>query len=134
MVEQEEVERAERPVTVLLVEDEFLIRTMVADEIRQLGWFVVEVGTAEEGLEVVRSPIAIDLLVTDVHMPGSMTGLDLARAVREQRPDTPVVVMSGQPKPAKEHAPLFDVFLPKPVGGLAAAVQALVARTGRRVQ
>lgn len=133
-MEQEQVERAERPVTVLLVEDEYLIRTMVAEEIRQLGWFVVEVGTAEEGLEVVRSPMAIDLLVTDVHMPGSMTGLELASAVREQRPGIPIAIMSGQLEPAPEHFPLFDAFLPKPVDNLAAAVLALVARTARRLQ
>lgn len=99
VLEPEQSISADRPVTVLLAEDEFLVRALIADEMRQLGWQVIEVGTADEAVEIVRSPIELDLVLTDVHMPGSLDGLDLADRVREQRPGIKVAVMSGDYDP-----------------------------------
>lgn len=126
MVAQERWDVAERPVTVLLAEDEYLLRVFIADEIRQLGWKVIEVGTADEGLQIVRSKIEFDLLLTDVHMPGSLNGLDLARTVRKERPATRIAVMSGRLKPEPQFAGLFDVFIPKPATQLMTLIKGLL--------
>lgn len=80
--------------TVLLVDDEELVRMSTADMLAELGYAVVEVGSAEEALRLVDGGVQFDMLVTDHLMPG-MTGTALARAVRERRPGTRVLVISG---------------------------------------
>lgn len=114
METHEQPDVGERPVTVLLAEDEFLVRLTLAEELRHAGWQVIEVGSADEGIEVVRSAVPLDLVVTDVHMPGSNDGLDLAREVRRERPGAKVVVMSGLLKPLRAQEDLFDIFISKP--------------------
>jgi PAS domain S-box-containing protein len=80
--------------TALLVDDEELVRATTADMLADLGYEVVEAASAEEALKALNGGLRIDLLVTDHLMPG-MTGVDLARRVREQRPGTPVLIVSG---------------------------------------
>jgi len=78
----------------LLVDDEHLVRMSTADMLTDLGYDVTEVASAEEALECIRRETAYDLLVTDHMMPG-MTGVDLARVVRTERPNLPILVVSG---------------------------------------
>jgi len=78
----------------LLVDDEPLVRMSTADMLIDLGFEVVEANSAEEALQLVRSNVSPDLLVTDHLMPG-MSGVDLAREVRAIKPDLPVLVVSG---------------------------------------
>jgi PAS domain S-box-containing protein len=80
--------------TVLLVDDENLVRQSTADMLSDLGFDVVETSSADSGLQLVREGLVPDLLVTDHLMPG-MTGVELARAVLKIRPDTAVLVISG---------------------------------------
>jgi CheY-like chemotaxis protein len=80
--------------TALLVDDEELVRATTSDMLADLGYEVVEAASAEEALKALNEGLRIDLLVTDHLMPG-MTGVDLARRVREQRPGTPVLIVSG---------------------------------------
>lgn len=80
--------------TVLLVDDESLVRQSTADMLSDLGFAVIEAPSAVDGLQLVREGLEPDLLVTDHLMPG-MTGVELARAVRSLRPSTPVLVISG---------------------------------------
>ncbi len=82
--------------TILVVEDEVLIRLDVADFLRDNGFQVVEAANVAEAMAVLTSPMRISLVFTDVQMPGGMDGLDLARWMREHRPDVPVIVTSGQ--------------------------------------
>jgi PAS domain S-box-containing protein len=79
---------------VLLVDDESLVRQSTADMLSEMGFTVVEAPSANAGLQLVREGLEADLLVTDHLMPG-MTGVELARAVRALRPNTPVLVISG---------------------------------------
>jgi DNA-binding response OmpR family regulator len=65
--------------TVLLVEDELLIRIMLADELRAHGFNVLEAQDAEEALAFLQSQVPIGLVVADVQLPGSMNGMALAR-------------------------------------------------------
>ena len=80
--------------TVLLVDDESLVRATTADMLADLGYDVVEAVTAESALELFKSGRNFDLLVTDHLMPG-MNGVDLSQAVREQQPDLPILIVSG---------------------------------------
>jgi CheY-like chemotaxis protein len=100
---------------VLLAEDEPLIRFDIADELRRLGYRVIEAGNAVEAIAVLQSTARIDLLVTDVNMPGAGDGLDVARALKERRPDIGVIVMSGHFVPMEMDRHLIDLFVPKPV-------------------
>jgi CheY-like chemotaxis protein len=80
---------------VLVVEDEVLIRSFVADELREGGFQVVEASSADEAWAFLESGEKIDLIFSDVHMPGSMNGLDLARRVQAKYPHVRFIVTSG---------------------------------------
>lgn len=103
------------PYVVLLVEDEFLIRCDLADELRLLGCQVIEAGNADEAIEVLRSTARIEVVVTDVRMPGMRDGVEVARVVRDERPGTRVIVTSGHFVPTDEHSNLIDLIVAKPV-------------------
>ena len=83
------------PPTVLIAEDEFIVRLTMAEYLREEGYEVIEVGNAEDALDVFKSGIPVDLLFTDVRMPGSMDGCELAQRVRDQWPGTPVILTSA---------------------------------------
>lgn len=121
------VAQPERSRRVLLVEDEILIRMDLADSLREKGWDVIEAGTAVDALDLLRATV-FDVVVTDVHMPGSMTGMDLARSIRESWPGLPVVVMSGLYPPQHDDGRYFDSFQSKPIADIASVVEAVVAR------
>jgi CheY-like chemotaxis protein len=86
--------RAGRPF-ILVVEDEVLIRMMLADELRGRGFDVVEAQNADEALTLLRSPVPVGLVLTDVQLPGTMDGIGLARLLRATRPELKVVITSG---------------------------------------
>jgi CheY-like chemotaxis protein len=78
----------------LLVDDEELVRMSTADMLMDLGFEVIEAGSAEEALRLVEAGERPDLLVTDHLMPG-MSGADLARTLREKAAGLPVLIVSG---------------------------------------
>ncbi|WP_338015054.1 response regulator [Endobacterium cereale] len=80
---------------VLIAEDEILIRMDIADTLREQGWEVVETGTAGDALAVLARDQQFEMVLTDVHMPGAPTGLDLARMVKRSYRHIKVAVMSG---------------------------------------
>ncbi len=94
-----EAQRAVRPTdgstTILLVEDEVLVRLVTADHLRSLGHRVLEAADGSEAVRLLAADEAIDLLLTDVGLPGAMNGFAIARHARERRPDLVVVVTSG---------------------------------------
>jgi len=81
--------------TLLIAEDDFFIRSMIAEFLRDVGYNVVEAGNADEAMAVFESGTSVDLLFSDVKMPGSMDGNDLARRVKSDWPDTHVILTSG---------------------------------------
>lgn len=107
---------------VLLVEDEVLIRMDIADSLRGRGFDVVEVGTAVDALNVLRAG-AFDIVLTDVHMPGGVTGIELARYIKHNLPGVVVIVMSGRYRPHEEEAELFDAFVTKPFSDIATVLR-----------
>src|ERR1700757_4346856 len=84
------------PVSVLLVEDEVLISHLVAEYLSESGFDVHEVTTADAALEYIDSGAAVDVLFTDINLPGSMNGAELAQRARKRRPDLPIVYASGR--------------------------------------
>jgi PAS domain S-box-containing protein len=79
----------------LLVEDDAMVRQHVANQIRRLGYRLVEVADARAALEVLQDGGDIDLLFTDVMMPGGMNGVQLSAAARQLRPGLRVLFSSG---------------------------------------
>ncbi|QRM30173.1 response regulator [Microvirga sp. VF16] len=82
--------------TVLVVEDEVLIRTVIADYLRECGYRVHEAVNAQEAIAILQSPeVSVDVVFSDVEMPGSMDGFGLARWIRANKPGTHVILTSG---------------------------------------
>ena len=80
---------------ILIVEDDALVRTYVITQIRSLGYTTVSAANAQEALTVLRSSDPIDLLFTDVIMPGSMNGRELSIEALKLRPTLNVLFTSG---------------------------------------
>ena len=83
---------------VLLVEDELLIRSIMAESLIDAGFTVIHAGSADEAMAMVdRLPHPVTVLVTDIHLPGGKTGLDVASAMRSRVPGLPIIVATGRP-------------------------------------
>ena len=101
-----------RPLVVLLVDDEELVRAGTADMLADLGHSVLEASSASYALELLRTGAEPDLLVTDYLMPG-MTGAELAAAVRKLRPSLPILLVTGYANLAGDQMANLPL-LPKP--------------------
>ncbi len=85
--------------SILLVEDEPLIRELMAESLRDAGHDVIEVENGVAALEAVHTlPKPLSILVTDFHMPGDVDGSQVAAQVRAIFPTLPVVIASGRPE------------------------------------
>ncbi|HEY8441581.1 MAG TPA: PAS domain S-box protein [Xanthobacteraceae bacterium] len=81
--------------TVLVVDDEPSVRMLVAEVLDELGYSAIEASDAISGLKVLRSDVRIDLLITDVGLPGGLNGRQMADAARANRPDLKVLFITG---------------------------------------
>ncbi|WP_341914371.1 PAS domain-containing protein [Ferrovibrio terrae] len=81
--------------TVLLVDDEAMVRMLIVDVLGEAGYTVLEAGDGLAGLRILQSDAQIDLLVTDVGLPGGMNGRQMADAARASRPDLKVLFITG---------------------------------------
>jgi CheY-like chemotaxis protein len=81
--------------SVLLVEDEATIRTLVTEELSNRGYRVIAVPDGASALEVLQSGQSVDLLLTDVGLPGGLNGRQVADAGRSIRPDLKVLFITG---------------------------------------
>lgn len=103
--------------TILVVDDEILIRLVIAEYLRDCGYKVIEAAHADEALLVLgQSERSIDVVFTDVEMPGSMDGFALARWVRANRPDVDVVLAGSIHRSVQAASDLCDQqdHVPKP--------------------
>jgi CheY-like chemotaxis protein len=98
------------PRTVLIVDDDVLIRLVLCGVLRDTGLRVIEAGNAEEALTFLRTGSPVDLVFTDVRMPGPLDGAGLARLMRTEFPSIKVIKTSGdvQPKDAEPGVPLIE--------------------------
>ena len=113
--------------TVLIVEDEILIRTLLCDTLRHAGYAVIEAANAEEAVSVLHASLDPDILITDVRMPGTIDGFELAAYVKRTRPALKVIITSGHAG-AQQANGLADAFLPKPyqLGAIMGRIRALI--------
>jgi CheY-like chemotaxis protein len=106
---------AERRGSILLVEDEPLICDIATEALVEQGFDVQAVATASEALICLNSGRRIDVLFTDVNLPGDMDGATLAQRARELRPDLPVMYTSGKRASIEQLNPVDgSMFVPKP--------------------
>ena len=108
---------------ILVVEDEALIRLWVADILEENGFSVLEAKDADAALKVLESRPDVKLLFTDVQMPGSLNGMELAREVHARWPHILLVITSGRERPTRAEIPDDGRFVAKPYSGEELLVQ-----------
>src|ERR1700709_2181922 len=101
--------------TVLVVEDEMMLRMRAVDMVEDAGFTSVEAINADDALAILESRSDIELLFTDIQMPGSMDGLKLAHAVHERWPLIKIILVSGQLKLPDDEKPAHSGFFGKPL-------------------
>ncbi len=117
--------------TVLVVEDEFLIREWTADYLAESGFTVHSVGDVQEAIRLLGSRTQVDLVFTDITLPGGVSGFDLVQWIRENQPGLPVVLTSGghnATKAAEVCADLPFVSKPYDLSDLARRFRALLTK------
>ena len=97
----------------MVVEDEWLVRMEIADALSEAGWNVIELATAAAAVDLLAQDLHIDLLITDVRLPGQLSGWDLAEKYRAARTETVVIYCSGNPPDKARQVP-GSTFLVKP--------------------
>jgi two-component system, response regulator PdtaR len=98
--------------TVLVVEDEVLIREVIQAQLEDAGHDVVVAGDADDAIAVLENRADIHLVFTDIDMPGSMDGLKLAAYVRDRWPPVHIIITTGKNRPLE--IPANALFIPKP--------------------
>lgn len=107
---------APREPRVLLVEDEILIRMPIAEHLRGCGYHVTEASTAEEAQLIMTTDDEPDVVLSDINMPGALSGTDLAKWIHERFPKVKIILTSGQARFEKYASDLCEAhkFLLKP--------------------
>jgi DNA-binding NtrC family response regulator len=103
------------PPIVLVVEDEMLLRMRAVDMVEDAGYTPIEAVDADDALAILQSRSDIALLFTDIQMPGSMNGLQLAYAVHERWPPIKIILASGQLSLSSSDIPQDSRFFGKPL-------------------
>jgi CheY-like chemotaxis protein len=83
------------PVTVLVVDDEPFVRVVVAEAIAEIGCLTLEADDAETALNLLSTNLSIDVLITDIRLPGTLDGHQLAIEAYSRRPELKVIFMTG---------------------------------------
>ncbi|MEN3793669.1 response regulator [Fulvimarina sp. MAC3] len=101
-------------VEVLVVEDDPLLRMDAVDIVEDAGYRAYEAANADEAVELLSEHPSVRVLFTDVEMPGSMNGIELAERVHRQFPDMGIIIVSGHPRITKATLPINADFFAKP--------------------
>jgi two-component system, response regulator PdtaR len=112
--------------TVLVVEDEPLVRMFAADFLDEAGFKVFEAVNAEEAITLLQARPDIQAVVTDIELPGGMNGFELAQVVHQRWPGVAVIATSGRERPIPGDLPDSVPFISKPY--LPATIAALIRR------
>ena len=97
----------------LIVEDDWLLREAIAEELTAAGWLVTEAESGETALALLKANEPVDVLITDIRLGGTLDGWDIAEAFRASNAKLPVIYISGNPVIAARQV-ANSVFLPKP--------------------
>jgi CheY-like chemotaxis protein len=99
---------------VLVVEDSTIIRMGAVDLVRSAGYEALEARDADEAIRILESRSDIDLVFTDVQMPGTMDGIKLSHYIRDRWPPVKLIVASGKAILEESSLPEGSRFFPKP--------------------
>ena len=105
---------AQKGITVIVVEDETLVRLDIVMSLENEGFVVLEASNADDAIDILNAHPEIQLMFTDIDMPGSMDGLKLAAAVRDRWPPVKIIVASGHRQLSDELLPVEGRFFSKP--------------------
>tara|TARA_R110002020_G_scaffold127531_3_gene286107 strand:+ start:9166 stop:9534 length:369 start_codon:yes stop_codon:yes gene_type:complete len=108
-----------RKIAVLVVEDEVLIRMAMVEELEDAGFEVFEASNADQAIDTLVANSRIDVMFTDIDMPGGVNGLRLAASVRDRWPPIKIIVTSGHHRIKVEALPVEARFVGKPYDPLA---------------
>jgi len=103
-----------KPTTVLIVEDEAIVRLELTTQLNEMGYIALAAGDADQAIALLDRHPEISILVTDIRMPGSMDGLRLAHHVRHRWPPIRIIVVSGLLDTELSQLPVDSIFLSKP--------------------
>ena len=98
---------------ILLVEDEVLLRLVTADEFRSHGYTVIEAANGDEAISILSGGVAVDLICSDIQMPGRRNGIDVAKFAKAHYPHVKLILVSGSAPPA-DAISAADAFFAKP--------------------
>jgi two-component system cell cycle response regulator CpdR len=112
------------PGTVLLVEDDDLVRTVLAEYFQEISLTVIAATSADQAWADIEAGLKFDILFTDLQLPGAISGRDLVKRVSTKFPNAGIIVASGKPGPCLGIE--FDHFLHKPFDAAAAAAGLVV--------
>lgn len=99
------MENVEGSLTILVVEPDVLVRTTIAQYLRECGHKVIEGATAEDALKALGTPIRVDVVFSEIQLPGEIDGFSLASRVRQTHPDIDVILtatVTGSVEKSKE--------------------------------
>ena len=102
------VDHGDRQV-ILIVDDELVILGFLSEHLRDCGFAPLTVSSADEAIRLIRLGVAIDLVFSDVRMPGELDGYGLARWISDNRPNIPVILVSGDLGKANAAAQLCNI-------------------------
>ena len=100
--------------TVLVVEDEAIIRMSAVSLVEEQGFEVLEADGADAAIAILEQHPEIRVVFTDIQMAGSMDGLQLAAYAKDRWPPLKFIIVSGERKPAEDELPLDSIFFSKP--------------------
>ena len=103
------------PAVVLVVEDEMLLRMRAVDMVEDAGFTSVEAVDADQAIAILEARSDVALMLTDIQMPGTMDGLELAHTVQRRWPLVKIILVSGQLKLPEIDIPLDSRFFRKPL-------------------
>ncbi len=124
---------ADESTAILIAEDEPRQRMSLADVVEGIGYAIIEATDADHAITALEAQADIHIVIADIHMPGSMDGLQLAATIRERWPPVGVIVISGSEPPEPDALPARTVFLRKPVTQrqVRVAVERLATSSGK---
>jgi two-component system, response regulator PdtaR len=99
---------------ILIVEDDVLANEHLEFILQQAGYEVVSATSADEAAALLGDHKDIQLIVTDINLPGTMNGLRLAAAVKARRPAINIIIVTGYGAPKPDEIPQGSLFVPKP--------------------
>jgi len=127
--------KTREPIVILVVEDEELVRQSTADFLRMTDFGVVEAATADAAIELLAAGTVVDLVFSDIRMPGRHNGFELAQWISTHHPTLPVLLTSGFAGGEAAAERLHQPILAKPYSydGLLRRITALLPQTGTKM-